>query len=53
MLPEVGGLAEFLVVIVGVVGQKELVTTSADHQLGDGQTGVVSCPQTKVSYLVL
>ena len=46
-LPEVGGLAQLIVVIVGVVRQEELVTTGADHQLGDRQAGVVGCdPQT-------
>ena len=46
-LPEVGRLAQLIVVIVGVVRQEEFVTTGADHQLGDRQAGVVGCdPQT-------
>jgi len=48
-LPEVGGLAQLIVVIVGVVRQEELVTSRADHQLGDGQTGTVGCSKTRAT----
>ena len=48
-VPEVGGLAEQTVVIMGVVRQEELVTSRADHQLGDGQTGTVGCSKTRAT----